>query len=229
MGASTSYSTVTLYSTWTTSWQTLSYRTTTVFFRTSFYTTEQLTQYRYEGYLDFDFTYTYWYDVNSGEIRKIEINGVLKNTMSTPVEKGTLTIGLSKLGTSVPEEEHAIPFSRIEPGETIDIRQGLNLQKGYTERNIRVFLVRIQFISLRLLTEVPILTRTETMTNFYVRTVTDQYTAIQTYKIEEPLYAGATLLMVATGGIAVVSIIAIIAWMRRPKAKPRTTMLFPNL
>ncbi len=174
---------------------------TKLFARLSAATTIKLTQWESrEPYLEFNAEYLYRYDPNSGEIRDIDIVGVIKNLMDAHIEKGAIILEVAK-SNATSLEECEIPFYEIKPGESIDIRQRISLSGTYTRDNIRLLLSMIVFTCT--LTEIPISSRAETITGCHMTTYTTTYTTDRVLFSIGTAEIGVALLTVFSAALAI--------------------------
>lgn len=224
-GIVTSYSTMTSYSTWTSTFYSYSYPTTSTRFSTTTATTDALTQTGPDGL--FVAVTGNWGVFVDGQI---EFDMTIKNLINLNIQSGIVQFEVK--GLKVHRDDIELTFKAIRRGESINVRQLIGLPGATVGAKVTPLSVRVnlsQREDVVMVTAVETYTRTGTVTETYRKTVVNTYVTTSAYTIEERQPVENTQLII---GLVVMAVAAIagVAFLRTRRAgiKPKAPKTGPQ-
>lgn len=227
-GVITSYSTMTSYSTWTSTFYSYVYPTTSTKLSMATATTDRIAQTGPEGpYLSITGKWNVFID------GQIEFDITIKNLINVNIQSGVAQFDV--LGLKVHRDDIEVNFGAILPGESINVKQviglpGVTVGAKVTPLSARAILTKKENVVI--VTPLETLTRTGTLTETYQKTIINTYSVTSPYTIEEPLSMGNMQLIIVLGLVAVAVIAGLVLVKSRmgpAKLKPQETKPQPEI
>lgn len=198
----------TSYSVWITRATTTSYTVT--------YVTSLLQTQTTGPYLKCDTLWTYHYDPNSNEITDIYVTRKITNLLNVRIIRGRI---IGEMRDATKTETTLTSFWEIKPGETIEVKQGFNLQNRFKRDEAKFYTLRAEIECERYGSEIPVVyTLSMTVTSAYAVTTTYTQAYTQTYTPPAPVVGDNTTIFIAIIAACVIGG-AIVMWLRKQKAQ----------